>query len=174
MPKINPKVLIWARTTAGLSQSEAANRLGLGTPERLHALETGARVPTRRQLSTMAEKYHRSLLALYLSNPPPSADRGQDFRTLPEGISIGSEAILSALIRDVQARQQLVRSALEETEEDVPIKFVGSAQMEDGVDKLVNKMRKTLGLSIEQFRKQKGVSDAFALLRDKTENAGVF
>ena len=174
MPQINPEVLVWARTTAGLSVEDAAKKLGLSGPERLTEIETGQRAPTRRQLVNMSGQYHRPLLTFYLPNPPRPNEQGQDFRSLPQGHSPSSEALLRTLVRDVQARQQLVRAAMEETEEAERLNFVNSAQMSDGVDVIVRSMREVLGVTLEQFRAQKTVTDAFAVLRAGTENAGVF
>jgi Zn-dependent peptidase ImmA (M78 family)/transcriptional regulator with XRE-family HTH domain len=174
MPEINPGILIWARETAGLSLEDAAKKLGMSGPDRLEALEVGKRAPSRQQLAKMSDKYRRPLLSFYLPTPPPERDRGQDFRSLPEGQPPASEAILDTLIRDVQARQQLVRAALEETEEDEPLAFVGSARISDGVDALVASMREVLGVSLDEFRAQKTVTDAFGTLRAGAEKAGVF
>lgn len=173
MPKVNPKILEWARTTTGLTVEEASAKLAL-KPERLAALELGEREPSRRQLVNMAEKYRRPLLAFYLPDPPRTGERGQDFRTLPEGRAGGAEALLDALLRNVRTRQALVRAALEEAEEADPAPFVGSAQMAAGVDALVAQMRETLKVKLEDFRKQKTLGDAFALLRSAAERAGVF
>jgi Zn-dependent peptidase ImmA (M78 family) len=174
MPQINPDILIWARETAGLSVEEAARKLGLTGRERLEAIEAGKQSPSRRQLVNMAEKYHRPLLTFYLPKRPRERDRGQDFRSLPNGQTPGSEALLDTLLRDIQVRQQLVRAALEETEEDEPLAFVDSARMNMGVDALVDSMRGTLRVSLENFRTKKTVTDAFAVLRAGAEKAGIF
>jgi Zn-dependent peptidase ImmA (M78 family) len=174
MPQINPEVLVWARVTAGLSVEEAAKKLGLSGPERLRAIETGERAPTRRQLVNMSGQYHRPLLAFYLPNPPRENAQGQDFRSLPAGHEPSSEAILRTLVRDVQARQQLVRAAMEETDEAEQLGFVNSARMSSGIDPLVRSIRETLGVSLDQFRAEKSVTDAFAVLRAGAEKAGVF
>jgi transcriptional regulator with XRE-family HTH domain len=115
MPQINPRVLVWARETAGLSLEAATKKLGLSGPDRLLALETGEREPSRAQLAKMAEKYHRPLLAFYLPEPPRKNEQIRDFRSLRAGEARqASETFLDILIRDVQARQQLVRAALED------------------------------------------------------------
>lgn len=174
MPTVNPNILVWARETAGLSEEKAAKKLGLSGANRLKALESGERQPSRRQLINMSEKYRRPLITFYLPKPPRQSDKGQDFRTLSEGKAPRSEALLEALLRDVQARQGLVRAALEEAEEDLPLPFVGSARMENGVDALVTSMRDVLGFSTRDFRTQRNVTNAFAALRDAVEQAGVF
>lgn len=174
MPTVNPDILIWARETAGLSKEEAAKKLGLSGPDRLQALETGERDPSRRQLVKMSEKYHRPLLTFYLSDPPQESDKGQDFRTLTRDLVLGSEGLLDALLRDVHARQGLVRAALEEAEEDEPLAFVGSARIENGIDALVASMEKALKFTAEDFHAERIVTDAFAELRAAAEKAGVF
>jgi Zn-dependent peptidase ImmA (M78 family)/transcriptional regulator with XRE-family HTH domain len=174
MPQINPNLLIWARETAGLSIEAAAKKLGLSGPERLQALEGGQQAPSRRQLINMSEKYHRPLLTFYLPSRPQDRDRGQDFRTLPGLPDRDAEALLDALLRDVQARQQLVRAAFEEMDEDTRLSFINSGRMADGVEALVASIQDVLGVGLEEFRKQKNVTDAFALLRSRAEKAGVF
>lgn len=174
MPKINPEILTWARETAGLSLEDAASKLGLSNASRLEAMEAGERAPTRRQLTMMAEKYRRPLLTFYLSKRPREASKGEDFRTLPEGVSGRTEPLLDALIRDVQARQKLVRAALEEAEEDQPLPFVNSLQMENGVGPVAESIKGVLRVSTDEFRAQKSVTDAFSLLRSRAERAGIF
>jgi transcriptional regulator with XRE-family HTH domain len=174
MPQVNPKILIWARETAGLTVEAAAKKLGLSGPERLQALEAGERQPSRRQLLNMSEKYRRPLLTFYLEKPPRERDRGQDFRSLPEPPAVGSEALLDTLVRNVLARQQLVRAALEETDEDEALSFVASAEMSQGVDALVTSLRSVLAVSLDEFRAQKSVTEAFAILRAGAEKAGIF
>lgn len=172
MPRVNPEVLIWARESAGLSVEGAAKKLALNT-DTLAAFERGQNEPSRKQIVRMSERYRRPLLAFYLPKPPAQVDRGQDFRSLPEKSS-ESEALLDALLRNVRARQQLVRSALEETEEDRPLPFVGSADRAQGVDALVRSMREVLKISLDDFRSQPTVTEAFAALRTAAEKAGVF
>jgi Zn-dependent peptidase ImmA (M78 family) len=177
MPRVNPEILKWARETAGLLPNEAARKLGLSgetAVQRLVAIERGDRDPTRAMLANMAEKYHRPLLTFYLPGPPSKSDKGQDFRTLPEASPAGAEALLYALLRDVQARQGLVRAALEEAEEAERLPFVGSARITDGVDAVLASMQATLDLSLEHFRRQRTPADAFKLLRASAERTGVF
>jgi len=177
MPKVNPQILKWTREAASLSLEEAAQKLGMsgdGAAERLEAIEGGDKDPTRPMLVRMSEKYRRPLLTFYLLGPPKKSDKGRDFRTLPEAPPTGTEALLDALLRDLHARQGLVRAALKEAEEDEPLGFVGSARITDGVNSLVESIRQTLDVSLEDFRQQRTIDDAFKLLRAGAERAGVF
>ncbi|MCZ6772516.1 MAG: XRE family transcriptional regulator [Proteobacteria bacterium] len=177
MPKVNPDIMRWARKTAGFSLEEAARKLGLSgdtATARLAALEAGKKDPTRPMLVKMSEKYRRPLLTFYLPKRPQASDRGQDLRTLPEAPPPGAEALLDALLRDIFARQGLVKAALEETEEDEPLAFVGSGRIAEGVDAVVDSMRATFGVNLADFRRQRTAENAFKLLRAGAEKAGVF
>jgi Zn-dependent peptidase ImmA (M78 family)/transcriptional regulator with XRE-family HTH domain len=173
MPRVVPQVLIWARETAGLSLEAAAKRLGVSA-RRLSEFETGEREPTRNQIMAMSKRYYRPLVAFYLSTKPHDAERPQDFRSLPEHPSPGSEALVSALIRDVLSRQYLMKAALQELDEDQTLPFVGSARMAEGADAIVASLQTLLGITREDFRAQNTVDAAFSLLRSATEKAGIF
>lgn len=180
MPRVNAAILLWARETAGLTRETAVEKLGLGAArgvpaiDRLEALETGDVAPTRPMLVKMAKQYHRPLLTFYLSAPPRKGDRGQDFRTLPEGYSATADALLDALLRDVLARQSMVRAVLEDEEEAIPLPFVGSANMRDGVGAVLASIREVLGVDFAEFWAQPNPEHAFARLRSGAEAAGIF
>jgi Zn-dependent peptidase ImmA (M78 family)/transcriptional regulator with XRE-family HTH domain len=180
MPKVNQEIIRWARETAGLTLEEAATKLnlhqarGVSAVDRLAALESGDDQPTRSLLTRMAKQYHRPLLTFYMSAPPRKGDRGQDFRTLPEDYSDVDEALLDALIRDVKARQSMVRAMLEDEEDTEPLPFIGSLSMSQGVSSVLSSIKETIQLDIAEFRAQASASDAFALLRNRVESAGIF
>jgi Zn-dependent peptidase ImmA (M78 family)/transcriptional regulator with XRE-family HTH domain len=173
MPRIAPEVLIWARETAGLSLEAAAKGLGVSV-RRLAEFETGEREPTRNQIMAMSKRYYRPLVAFYLSTKPHDAERPQDFRSLPEHPSPGSEALVSALVRDVLSRQHLMKAALQELDEDKALPFVGSARMADGVEAIVASLQTLLGITREDFRAQNTIDGAFSLLRSAAEKVGIF
>ena len=179
MPSINPEILVWAREAAGLSIDEAVAKLGvneargIAAADRLRALETGRGAPSRALLLKMAKVYRRPLLTFYMSAPPRRGDRGQDFRTLPER-QTNAEPLVDALIRDIRARQSMVRAILVDEEEVAPLQFVGSMTMEDGVGAVLASIRQTLTFDLAGFRAQGSADAAFSLLRAKVEAAGVF
>jgi len=178
MPAVNPKILKWARETAGLSLEDAARMLDLKNSkkmagaEKLSALESGESEPTRQILERMSGKYRRSLLIFYLSEPPIKGDRGQDFRKL-SGEAISDSHYLDALIRDIRIRQSLVKSLLED-EEATPLPFVASANMEQDIDSVVEDVVTTLDFQINHFRQQRTHKYAFRYLRRCIEDAGIF
>lgn len=179
MPKVNPEILKWARETAGLSQADAVKKLGIGEArgvaavDRLAALERGEVVPTRRQLLNMVQHYRRPLVMFYMAAPPRKGDRGQDFRNLPDRHT-GAEALVDALVRDIRARQSMVREVLVNEEEARPLPFIGSMEMNEGIGAVLASIRQTIRLDLAEFRAQATPESAFALLRSRVEAAGVF
>lgn len=180
MPKVNPEILVWARQTAGLTVEEASHKLRLaearGVPptDRLIALESGEAEPTRAMLVNMANQYRRPLLVFYMSAPPRPGDPGQDFRKLPQDHMRPVEALVRALIRDIRARQRLLRAALEDDDEATPRLFVGSMRMADGVEAVLGDIQEAINLDLVEFRRQPSPEEAFSLLRARVEALGVF
>jgi Zn-dependent peptidase ImmA (M78 family) len=169
----NPEIFRWARETAGLSLEDAARAFGLTTTKRLLAIESGEEAASRPLVAKMAKQYHRSLLTFYLPAPPKKGDRGEDFRTVSADRTVASDALLDALIRDLRTRQSLVRSTLED-EEFEPISLIGSERLENGVQQVVAAINKALQFDLSQFRKKSTPESAFAFLRQKAQEQGIF
>jgi len=180
MPRVNPDIMVWARETAGLTQEEAATKLGFrdgsraSAVEKLARIESGQKEPSRPQLIKMAGQYRRPLLTFYLTKPPQKGDRGVDFRTLTQREHTPEEALLDALIREIRARQSMVRVIMEDEEEAEPLPFVGSHRIEDGRTAVMASLQALLGLSTADYRARPSASAAFGLLRGRAEKAGIF
>ena len=203
MPAVNPDILVWARETAGLTLQDAVAKVhisdtkDMAAVDRLALLECGEREPTRPILVRMAQHYRRPLLAFYLAAPPPRGDRGADFRTLPEAPSSETDALIDTLVRNVRSRQSMIRAALEAEDEAEPMPFVGALMRHEGapVDteslrnvlrrrpdaarlsrRAAESLRQVLGrdLTAASYYSQPNADAAFALLRSRTEDAGVF
>src|SRR5260221_4398757 len=76
--EVQPRVLEWARTSAGLSIDDAAGRIGI-RPRRLIEWEEGVRVPTLPQARQAAHIYRRPLALLFLPEPPTDPEPPPDF-----------------------------------------------------------------------------------------------
>ncbi|MCY3789688.1 MAG: XRE family transcriptional regulator [Gemmatimonadetes bacterium] len=150
MPQVNPRVLAWARETAGLTREKAAKKIQLGPArgmepaDRITALETGTDKPTRSMLARMAKGYRRPLIALYLEEPPRASQVGTDFRTLTGARSAEQDALVQALVRDVIARQGIVRSQLEDDDAE-EARFIGTVTMKDGRPRALEALRQVVG-----------------------------
>ena len=203
MPAVNPDILVWARETAGLTLQDAAAKVGIrdawgmAAVDRLAALERGEKEPTRPVLVRMAQRYRRPLLAFYLAAPPRRGERGADFRTLPAARSSEADAVVDALVRNLRSRQNMVRAALQAEDEAETLAFVGALMRREGAtagaERLQNALRRksdaarlarraaellgqVLGadLNAAAYHAQPSAEQAFALLRSRVEQAGVF
>ena len=179
---INPTILAWARETAGLEPEEAVERLDFikstkaeSAVERLLAYESGERTPTRNQLLTFASVYRRPLLTFYMKQPPVRGDRGEDFRQAAGRVSRRDNSLLDALLRDIRARQEMVRNLLEDEEESRDLPFVGCASIAQGADAVAASIASTLEFDHQSRESRRGgVDSLFRTFRARAESAGVF
>lgn len=176
---INPEILIWARKTAGLDLETAARKVelnaarGLSGAERLAAMENGDVVPTAPVLRRMADKYHRPILTFYLPKVPAPPQLGQDFRTLPDQ-GDESNVLLATLLRDVKARQALLREMLEDDDDAVEVDLVGSAKGVRDAAELGTVIARAIDFDRAAYRARGKGEEAFAYLRTLVEAKGVF
>jgi Zn-dependent peptidase ImmA (M78 family)/transcriptional regulator with XRE-family HTH domain len=176
---VNPEILIWARETAGLDLESAARKMalhparGVSGADRLAALEAGETPPSSALLQRMAQQYHRPLLTFYMVKPPVPAELGQDFRTLPNK-GDASSVLLETLLRDVKARQSLVRDALEDDDDRLDVELVGSQAGVADAARLARALIAAIGFSRDEFRAKQSAEDAFSYLRTLVEAKGVF
>ena len=171
MPNVNPHLLVWARETAGLSREKAVKKLQLGDAhgiaavDRLAALEFGEDHPTRSMLVKMAKQYRRPLVTFYLEELPRKSSHGADFRTLSgDGLAV-QDTLVQALLREIVAKQDLVRVQLEEDDAE-EIDFIGSKSLESGQHAVLT--------TLEAVVKGINQKSEFNALRDAVERLGVF
>jgi hypothetical protein len=178
--QINPRLLSWARETAGLGPEDAAAKLGLKSTarataaEKLLLAEEGKRPIGRSMLEKAAAIYRRPLVTFYLSDPPRRGERGEDFRTISRVVSPREDAALDTLIRDIRTRQQLLREALIEDEDTRSLEFVASCQIDNGAKAVASRIRNTLRVTTAEQKRARAPAALFNLLRDRAEKAGIF
>lgn len=180
MPKINHIILSWARDTAKLSLENAAHKLQIkdgvkaSAEEKLLAYENGTVAPSRSMLLKMSKVYRRPILTFYLDKPPRIGDRGEDYRTLPDSFEGEDNFFVDVLIRDIKARQSLIRDTLIEEDEEFKLDFIGRSKVDQGIRRLTQSLRDTLNFDIDVFRAQSNYKEAFKYLRHRAEDAGIF
>lgn len=160
---------------------EAAHHIGLKPSEsvsaedKLCALETGENKPTRKQLEKIASVYKRPLLTFYMKSPPARADSGEDFRQSSNKLTKRENALLDALLRDVKARQEMLKELLEDEEGFTPHNYVSSIKISDGVSSAVQAIASIFKFDHKSRIDRKGTpDDLFKALRQKAETAGIF
>jgi Zn-dependent peptidase ImmA (M78 family) len=180
VPAVNPQILVWARESAGFDVVTAAKKLDLADSktssaiEKLHDYESGQRAPSRPLLVRMANQYRRPLLTFYLSEPPRVGNRGEDFRTLTHAVEPSENALVDALVRNVRARQEIVKDALVSAQDREALNFVGSYEFSSGTEGLVERIQHSIGFDREEYRQFRSQAEAFNYLRTRVEDAGVF
>jgi Zn-dependent peptidase ImmA (M78 family) len=180
MPNINHIILSWARETAELSVKNAAHKLQIkdgktaSAKDKLLDYENGTVAPSRSMLLRMSKVYRRPILTFYLDKPPLIGDRGEDFRTLPDYFIGEDNVYVDVLIRNIRARQNLVRETLIDEDEELKIEFIGRNTVDQGIQHITQTLREVLNFDLDEFRAQPRYSDAFKLLRHRAEEAGVF
>ncbi len=173
-------MLKWAREAAELPLDDAARKIGLQSTktatgaEKLARLESGEKAPSYKQLTSMADAYHRPLITFYLGKPPVIEDKGGDYRKLPADFSRAENALLEALIRDVKARQGMIRSLLEDEEEAQPLPLVASMAKQDGVPAVTAAIQAQMDISLEGIKQCPDKGAVFNFVRAKAEAAGFF
>ena len=138
--------------------------------DRLTALERGQEKPTRPTLLKMAHHYRRPLLAFYLNAPPRRDARGPDFRVLPGARSSETDALVDALVRNLQSRQNMVRAALEAEDEAEPLLFVGALLRSAAAGTELESLRQLLRRKSEARGAQRGLAQ---VLGDDRGRAGL-
>lgn len=179
---VNPRLLTWARETAGFTVPEAAPKLGLkdgtnGTAaEKLIAIEETGRI-SRPVLQKAAAVFRRPLIAFYLPDVPRRGERGEDFRASATGggsVSPKEEGMLDALVRDVRARQQLVREILDDEEEAVELPFVASMSNSSAPQAVADAIRHAIHFALDAQERCGTPEHLFRQLRLAAERAGVY
>jgi Zn-dependent peptidase ImmA (M78 family)/DNA-binding XRE family transcriptional regulator len=115
---VAPAVLIWARTTGGLTLEAAAKRIAVSEAT-LAKWESGDLKPTINQLRNAASAYHRPLSALLLPEPPEESPPIADFRRFDLEDDRPWSAALRTAVRQIESQRQAlleVHAASSETE----------------------------------------------------------
>ena len=161
---INSEILGWARDRAGLSLEKAAKKIGLSS-QNLAKMEGGERKPTRRQLYKIAKVYWHPVAIFYLNKLPVEFKKEVDFRSPDLETNSEEQGMLDALIRDIYARQSIVKDILEDYEE--PRSFVGSLKDSSNISAAVEMIKNILNLHDEKALD-------FSDLRERVHGIGVF
>ncbi len=169
---ITPKVIEWARKTAGFSLEDASDKIGR-TVDEISKWETGELKPTIAQARKASELYHRPLATLFLPKPPKDFSVLKDFRRLPEDFPEEFSSSLRFMIRRTQQKQAWLSEFLKE-EGIAPLEITGSVSAETKAEDLALKIRKMLNLKHDDLRRCRNRSDALKLWINAAEKMGIF
>jgi len=175
---INPRVLQWARITAGLTIEDVVQKLNRKkvTTETVIAWETGEIAPTYPQLERLAyEVYKRPLAIFFFPEPPDEETPRQAFRTLPDS----EIQRLSSGIRFLLRRAKSMQINLAELYDGVnpaerqlvrDIRFSLNRPVTD----LAKSVREFLGIDLSEQQEWRNAETAFKAWRRALDAYGVF
>jgi len=152
--KANPKLMAWARKSAGFSISEAARKIGV-KEERIEAWESNKDRPTVVQLRKVAQVYKRPLSTFFLSEVPPDFTIPHDFRRLPGEVAFIYSPRLLFELRQASERREIALDLYEELGEK-PTLFPLTANISDNPEVIGARIRDALDVTYEkqcQWRK---------------------
>lgn len=169
--KLNPKLLVWARCTAGYSTKDIADKFHFDEA-RILSWENGEDSPSIRQLEQFASWVGRPLAALFLPEPPVEAPLPEDFRVLP-GTVPGEFAPEMLLMFRRAADIQETTIELMETMGIGESLCLPSYSTSDDPEKCGPDLRSKLGISIEHQENAGSASDVLRLWRELLFEYGV-
>ncbi len=167
---VEPEVLHWARTSAGVGLADAATSLGI-EPELLARWEAAEATPTARQLEHLADRYKRPVVLLLMEKPPADPALPPDFRRnarRSEG-GLGEDSRLA--IRRARRLQRLFRSLSQDA--DRPKMPPLPSHLREDAEAAAAYMRSKLGISIETQLSWRDPDAALPKWRATLEDAGV-
>ncbi len=149
MLPISPKILKWARETAGLTAAEAAEKLGVEIDKLKNWESTsGAERPGITIVRKMVTIYRRSPTVFLLSEPPQEKPLPKDFRTIGGADNRLTPAVLFA-IRDAEQNRSEVGRLIEEDPSLLTVGRLGSAHLDEAPSHHAAIERKRLNVSFE-------------------------
>lgn len=176
MPKrvtapVNKEVLIWARVAIGYDVPTAAKKIGV-KPEKLKEWEGGGSRPSFPQLKKIASTYKRVTSIFFYKNVPQDPSLPKDFRVLNESQTKKLAPTTIVEIRNAQ-RKRFEAIELAELLGETPKTLNIKANLNHNIPKLAERIRKLLGISIEEQKGFKSEYDSFKKWRESIENLGV-
>ena len=167
-----PKLLTWARETAGFASiAAAAAKLGVDA-DRLSGWEAGTDAPSIPQLRKAADLYRRPLAVFYLSEVPSGFQVVRDLRRLP---GTGLRHLPPELVQEWRRageRRALALELLEDLGEALP-RFSLNADPGEDPEQVGERVRAALRVTPAEQARWRDPYVALRAWRDRIEAAGV-
>lgn len=101
-------------------------RLGKGAGRLLRPLHA------QHQIDQLFLRETLQITSIHVPRDSEIAPADKDWVITPPEHSLSQDAVVDALLRDVRARQEMVRALFEDEDAAIPLPFVGSMSMRDG------------------------------------------
>ena len=172
---LNTKILKWARESNNLTIIEVANKMKI-KPEKLTSWELGNEYPTYIQLEKLAYQILKYPIAIFfLPETPVISDPRINFRTLPDSIYENIPSEIIKLFRKGQILQYNLKELNNEKNPSKKLIFNDISIIKpDQIETSIDKIRRYLGISINEQISWKDPDIALKEWRDTIENVGIF
>jgi Zn-dependent peptidase ImmA (M78 family) len=164
---INPDLLTWVRTRAGLDIFALARRF-----PKLAEWETGELQPTLRQLENFARAVHVPIGYLFLPQPVQETMPIPDFRTLADRVMTRPSLNLLDTLYLCQQRQDWYREYAR-MHGFLALDYIGCVTIKNDPTSVAVDMRERLHLSLQDRQQLPNWSDALRQFMIRAEEAGV-
>jgi Zn-dependent peptidase ImmA (M78 family)/DNA-binding XRE family transcriptional regulator len=168
----NPKLLVWARESASLTEEAVAKKIGVKA-ERIRAWESGQERPSVAQLRNFAAATKRPLAVFYLAEPPDTFDALHDFRA-GTGAEVPAAASpdLAFEIRKAYDRREWGLELMSDLQLNPPT-FDVRLRLDEDIEIAGGKLRAALGVRTEMQSRWRVDYEAFREWRALLEHAGI-
>jgi Zn-dependent peptidase ImmA (M78 family)/DNA-binding XRE family transcriptional regulator len=168
----NPKLLVWARESASLTEEAVAKKIGVKA-ERIRAWESGQERPSVAQLRNFAAATKRPLAVFYLAEPPDTFDALHDFRA-GTGAEVPAAASpdLAFEIRKAYDRREWGLELISDLQLNPPT-FDVRLRLDEDIEIAGGKLRAALGVRTEMQSRWRVDYEAFREWRALLEHAGI-
>jgi Zn-dependent peptidase ImmA (M78 family) len=172
---INKDILVWARTSIGLSVDDVAQKFKKN-PKEIEEWELGNTSPTFSQLERLAfEIYKRPLAVFFFPDVPKEDTPKTEFRTLPDIVINELPPEMVKLYRSAKLYQLYLEELFDgekPSEKSLLDKF--SINDRTNISRSTQEIRKELDIPIEEQAKWKSTESAFKKWRAAFEANGIF
>jgi len=145
---VEPRVLIWARESVGLSIPEVAKRLK-ASEDTIRKWESGQKRPTLMYLEKLARTiYKRPFAVFLLPKPPEELPFPNDFRSLPSDKRKPFSPKTRLAIRRARRLQSLTAELARSLNRESTLK-IGRATLSDDPEVVANSVREQLGVDLQ-------------------------
>ncbi|UBM61549.1 XRE family transcriptional regulator [Candidatus Sulfidibacterium hydrothermale] len=165
---INPDILLWARQEAGYSIDEVAVKLSVD-PERYKNWERKGQDIPFGKLQNLATYYKRQIAVFFLPKVPVKIKKPKDFRNLSPTDSFLSKEVLLTLRRSAHL-QRIAKDLEGENYWNKKLLWLNEIEKIKNEKDIITRLRKLIGIDIDQQLKWKSESEAYRNWRTSIED----
>lgn len=134
--------------------------------------KNGEKKPTFNQIESVSKATHIPLGYFFLQSPPNEHFNVLQYRTIESLNSESPSRDLVDTINEMENIQEWMRNHIIDDDYD-KLFFVGSQKGTKNVSVVANSIRETLNIKIDWYKNTNTINDAFKLLRNRMEVAGI-